>query len=389
MNNTTILENAYRTSYESAIKYVEQNNLVAAKNALKKALESAIKLIEQSFGSERARYKANAESVSAMIEQINDKLRAAEEEARRKANVQPAAPAAPSYEKEPSNDEPKRKKMSVDEALAALNELEGLQKVKEKVNQLIAEINISNMRKAENLRVHTKTHHLVFLGNPGTGKTTVARIMADIYYALGILSKGQLIEVKRSDLVAEYVGQTGPKTQKVIESAMGGVLFIDEAYDLYKKNNDKDYGMEAINALLKALEDNRDDFVVIVAGYKADMDEFLQSNDGLLSRFRNEVVFENYNGVQMFNIFAARCKKSDYVLGPGVEEFMHAYFEKLYRENIGVRSFANARTVRNVMDHVLERQELRLASTKTKLSRTDLMTITLDDLADLPHVEIK
>ncbi len=385
MDNKEILENTYRVSYDSAKKYVEQGNLAAAKNALKKALSAAIKLAEQSRGAERERYKKNAVTVSDLLESVNNKMDGAASAVKakpteRKKAEEPIKPRSPEKPLPP---------ITVEEALAKLNELEGLSKVKEQVKKLVAETKVSELRKSRSLKVRVKTHHLIFTGNPGTGKTTVARIMADIYRALGILSKGHLVEAKRADLIAGYVGQTAIKTQEVIDSALGGVLFIDEAYMLYKKDNDKDYGKEAIDTLLKALEDNRDDFVVIVAGYADDMREFFEANVGLMSRFRTEIEFENYNGEQMFNIFANMCKSSQYVLTGGAEKNLRAFFDRLYAENGGKKDFANARTVRNAFDLIIEHQDLRIAEMGGNISNDVLMTITESDLIGLDTASVK
>lgn len=385
MDNKEILENTYRVSYDSAKKYVEQGNLAAAKNALKKALSSAIKLAEQSRGAERERYKKNAVTVSDLLESVNNKMDSA-------ASAVKAKPTERKKTEEPIKLRPPEKPLppiTVEEALAKLNELEGLSKVKEQVKKLVAETKVSELRKSRSLKVRVKTHHLIFTGNPGTGKTTVARIMADIYRALGILSKGHLVEAKRADLIAGYVGQTAIKTQEVIDSALGGVLFIDEAYMLYKKDNDKDYGKEAIDTLLKALEDNRDDFVVIVAGYADDMREFFEANVGLMSRFRTEIEFENYNGEQMFSIFANMCKSSQYVLTGGAEKSLRIFFDRLYAENGGKKDFANARTVRNAFDLIVEHQDLRIAEMGGNISNDVLMTITESDLAGLDTASVK
>ena len=215
--------------------------------------------------------------------------------------------------------------------------------------------------------------HMVFTGNPGTGKTMMARMMARIYRSLGILSKGQLVEVDRSGLVAGYVGQTALKTQKVIEKAMGGVLFIDEAYALNGKS-ENDFGQEAIDTILKAMEDHRDNLVVIVAGYTELMDKFIHSNPGLESRFNRFLLFEDYTPEEMFEIFKMRCGKG-YVLAPEAEPLVRDYIA----EESADPSFGNARGVRNLFEHILVAQNNRLAKLET-VTREDLMTITPDDV---------
>ena len=213
-----------------------------------------------------------------------------------------------------------------------------------------------------------------FSGNPGTGKTTVARIMSRIYHSLDILSKGQLVEVDRSGLVAGYVGQTALKTQKVIEKAMGGVLFIDEAYALNGKS-ENDFGQEAIDTILKAMEDHRDDLVVIVAGYTELMDRFIHSNPGLESRFNRFLMFEDYTPEQMVAIFKMQCKKGCYVLAQGTEELVRDFIAEESADD----SFGNARGVRNLFEHILVAQNNRLAKMEN-VTRDDLMQILPDDV---------
>ena len=215
--------------------------------------------------------------------------------------------------------------------------------------------------------------HLVFMGNPGTGKTTVARLLAQLYANIGVLSRGQLVEVDRSGLVAGYVGQTALKTQEVIASAMGGVLFIDEAYALNGKS-ENDFGQEAIDTILKAMEDHRDDLVVIVAGYTELMDRFIHSNPGLESRFNRFLLFEDYTPEEMFEIFKMRCGKG-YVLAPDAEPLVRDYIA----EESADGSFGNGRGVRNIFEHILVAQNNRLAKMDS-VTRDDLMTLTADDV---------
>jgi SpoVK/Ycf46/Vps4 family AAA+-type ATPase len=216
---------------------------------------------------------------------------------------------------------------------------------------------------------------MVFSGNPGTGKTTVARLMARIYHSLGILSKGQLVEVDRSGLVAGYVGQTAIKTTKVIDSAIGGVLFIDEAYALNGRA-ENDFGQEAIDTLLKAMEDHRDDLVVIVAGYDGLMDDFIHSNPGLESRFNRFLHFDDYNLEEMLSIFDQQCKKGCYELDQETREMVRDFIQE---ENTNSISFGNARGVRNIFEQILVNQANRLAL-QEQVSKEDLMQITPRDI---------
>ncbi len=216
---------------------------------------------------------------------------------------------------------------------------------------------------------------MVFTGNPGTGKTTIARLMARIYHALGILSKGQLVEVDRSGLVAGYVGQTALKTSKVIDSALGGVLFIDEAYALNGRA-ENDFGQEAIDTILKAMEDHRDDLVVIVAGYDDLMDRFIHSNPGLESRFNRFLHFDDYTADEMLAIFRMQCEKGCYQLDDGVAEMVRDFIQE---ENTDSMSFGNARGVRNLFEQILVCQANRLAGQET-VTREDLMQITVRDV---------
>lgn len=249
----------------------------------------------------------------------------------------------------------------------------GLGEVKREVNNLINMATVFKRREETGLPNADFSLHMVFTGNPGTGKTMMARMMARIYRSLGILSKGQLVEVDRSGLVAGYVGQTALKTQKVIEKAMGGVLFIDEAYALNGKS-ENDFGQEAIDTILKAMEDHRDDLVVIVAGYTELMDRFIHSNPGLESRFNRFLLFEDYTPEEMFEIFKMRCGKG-YVLAPEAEPLVRDYIA----EESADPSFGNARGVRNLFEHILVAQNNRLAKLET-VTREDLMTITPDDV---------
>ena len=265
-------------------------------------------------------------------------------------------------------------KEDMKDLLAELDGYIGLQTVKEEVHNLINMASVYQLRRQHDLPTTDMSLHLVFTGNPGTGKTMMARMMARIYRSLDILSRGQLVEVDRSGLVAGYVGQTALKTQKVIEKAMGGVLFSDEAYALNGRS-ENDFGQVAIDTILKAMEDHRDDLVVIVAGYTDLMDRFIHSNPGLESRFNRFLLFDDYTTDEMVEIFRMQCKKGCYQLTEEARPLIRDYIAEESADD----SFGNARGVRNLFEHVLVAQNNRLAAME-KITREDLMTITADDV---------
>ena len=260
--------------------------------------------------------------------------------------------------------------------LAELDGYIGLAAVKEEVHNLINLVRVHQMRRDHDLPTPELSLHMVFSGNPGTGKTTVARIMARVYHTLGILSKGQLVEVDRSGLVAGYVGQTALKTTQVIEKALGGVLFIDEAYALSGKGG-QDFGQEAIDTILKAMEDHRDDLVVIVAGYEDLMEDFIHSNPGLESRFNRFLHFADYTVEELCAIFDMQCRKGCYTLTPEARDQVRRALESADTDGI---SFGNARGVRNLFERVLVQQANRLASADAP-TREMLMELTGEDVA--------
>ncbi len=263
----------------------------------------------------------------------------------------------------------------IEDLQAELEGYIGLFAVKREVRNLINMVTVHKLRREQNLPAAELSLHMVFSGNPGTGKTTIARIMARIYHSLGILSKGQLVEVDRSGLVAGYVGQTALKTRKAVESALGGVLFVDEAYALNGKS-ENDFGQEAIDTILKAMEDHRDDLVVIVAGYDGLMDRFIHSNPGLESRFNRFLHFADYTADEMMRIFRMRCERGCYTLE---EEAAALVRDFIAAESADPVSFGNARGVRNIFEKILVNQANRLAGME-QVTREDLMKITPEDV---------
>ncbi len=287
-----------------------------------------------------------------------------------------SAPKADAETKKEEQTEPEEEPEKLEDILGELHGYIGLDKVKTEVGNLVNMVKVQKMRQEHGLPTPKMSLHMVFTGNPGTGKTMIARVMARIYKSLGILSKGQLIEVDRGGLVAGYVGQTATKTQEVINKAMGGVLFIDEAYALTYHKEGNDFGQEAVDTLLKAMEDHRDDLIVIVAGYNGLMEEFISSNPGLESRFNKYIHFDDYTMEEMMAIFNMRCDQGGYKLDECATDEVEAFIKK---QNVDPISFGNARGVRNLFEQVLVAQCNRVVKLE-EVTKEALMQITEEDI---------
>jgi len=265
-----------------------------------------------------------------------------------------------------------------EELLEILDALIGLEGIKQSVKSLINYVKIRNLREENELPNPPLSLHMVFSGNPGTGKTTVARILSELYKAIGVLSKGQLVEVDRSGLVAGFVGQTALKTSEVVASALGGILFIDEAYALAPDvGSGNDFGREAIEALLKLMEDHRDDLIVIVAGYNEPMERFITSNPGLESRFNRYFFFEDYNSDELYAIFDVMCVRSEYILTDDAKDYAREHFCLIYEQRD--ENFGNARHVRNFFENIVTVHSDRV-STLDGHTRDDLTMVIREDL---------
>jgi len=269
-------------------------------------------------------------------------------------------------------------------------ELVGLKSVKTRIREIAALLLIDRMRRGMGLAARPPSLHMSFTGPPGTGKTTVAMRMATILHRLNYVRKGHLVAVTRDDLVGQYIGHTAPKTKEVLKRAMGGVLFIDEAYYLYRQENERDYGQEAIEILLQVMENQRDDLVVILAGYKDRMDTFFQSNPGISSRIAHHLEFPDYTLNELLAIAQLMLAEQMYRLSPEALQAFEAYLTRRMHQP----RFANARSVRNALDRARLRQANRLFAKGGRISKTDLMTIEAEDILasrvfneELPNIQ--
>ena len=263
------------------------------------------------------------------------------------------------------------------EVLAELDrELVGLAPVKGRIREIAALLLVDRVRKRLGLTSETPTLHMSFTGNPGTGKTTVALRMAEILHKLGYIRKGHLVSVTRDDLVGQYIGHTAPKTKEILKKAMGGVLFIDEAYYLYRQENERDYGQEAIEILLQVMESQRNDLVVTLAGYAERMDKFFKSNPGFRSRIAHHIDFPDYSDEELYNIAEIMMAKQSYRLSPAGQEALRTYIAARKRQPL----FANARSIRNALDRARLRQANRHFASGHEVTADELMTIDAPDI---------
>lgn len=272
-----------------------------------------------------------------------------------------------------------RETQSNKSALAELNALVGMENIKKEVLSLIDFLKIQRKRKKAGLKTQPISLHVVFCGPPGTGKTSVARILGKVYQEIGFLKSGHLIETDRSGLVGQYIGETAIKTNQIIESALDGILFIDEAYSLKVEDSSRDFGQEAIDTLLKRMEDNRDRFVVIVAGYPLEMERFINSNPGLKSRFNRYFYFEDYKPDELLKMFLEVVKNNQYCIDIDGQEKVLKLLTKLY--NLRDKSFGNGRLVRNIFEKVIQNHASRVSQLKTT-TKEHLITVTIDDIPE-------
>ncbi|MCH6255636.1 AAA family ATPase [Puniceicoccaceae bacterium K14] len=306
----------------------------------------------------------------------NEKGRAAQAESEARSLFQ--SDSSPIFEQVEDTKEPSPEiddNSTLEDELENLNKLIGLKEVKDEINRLVHFLEIQKQRESHDLKTTALSLHLVFSGNPGTGKTTVARILARIFKKMNVLKKGHLIETDRMGLVGQYVGHTAKKTSEIIDSALDGILFIDEAYSLVGGEND--FGSEAIDTLVKRMEDDRDRLIVIVAGYPNDMDEFISTNPGLKSRFTKTILFSDYKPAELSKIFQIFCNNNQYeTSNEALEKLDQVFGNALANAN---NDFGNGRYVRNLFEQAIRNQAMRLSQNKGELTKKDLTTLEAAD----------
>jgi stage V sporulation protein K len=272
-----------------------------------------------------------------------------------------------------------RKHLALDKVMKQLDRLVGLKNVKDFVYEIYAWLYITQCRKEVGLKASHQTLHMIFKGNPGTGKTTVARILSRLFQEMGVLSKGHLVEVERADLVGEYIGHTAQKTRELVKKALGGILFIDEAYSL-ARGGTKDFGKEAIDCLVKAMEDHKDEFVLILAGYPSEMEYFLSSNPGLPSRFPVQLEFKNYSVQELLQIAEIMVEDREYQISSQAKQKIRHHLHEQIRHSEG--DFSNARFVRNLIEKAIREHAVRLLHHQQN-SKNDLITLSAQDFVQL------
>ncbi|MBR1988949.1 MAG: AAA family ATPase [Firmicutes bacterium] len=363
--------------FELADRLDIRNKSLTSTEILEKTMEAIDKMIESNMADFSEIEIPKFEDIAPALSGDDSAHKKTADEANKNSD-KAVTEAVESEEKEP---EP-----TYEELMEELDALVGLETVKEDIKTMINFLRICKLRQERGLKTPELSHHMVFSGNPGTGKTTIARLLSKIYKAIGLLEKGQLVEVDRAGLIAGYQGQTAIKTAEVVQSAIGGVLFIDEAYSLVQGDNDS-YGKECVATVLKAMEDNRDQLVVIVAGYDDLMHKFIESNPGLKSRFNKYIHFPDYTGEEMEKIFLLQCKSNGYQIEEAGQKLLRDVFDRMYE--MRDENFGNGRTVRNTFEKIINCQATRLAAARGEgLTNDELMKLTVADVREGLGMEI-